>query len=130
MKVSEVKSFDCCGAWSVVVDAREIERRVHVSGNECVQGLTDHGDNMIVIRPGAEPTQQAYTLFHELFHVIYGQVGGLRGPTGEDALDEDDVITQLSALLLDTLRKNGRLTAALLDNSEAVRYMKKSIKRK
>lgn len=127
MKVSEVKTFDCCGVWSVTVDDREIERRVHVSGNECVQGLTDHADNMIVIRPGSEPTQQAYTLFHELFHVIFGQVGGLRvpGPKDEDALDEDDVIWQLSPLLLDTLRRNGRLTAALLSGSDAARYMKK-----
>lgn len=130
MKVSEVKTFECCGTWTVLVDEREIDRRVHVSGNECVQGLTDHADNAIVIRPGVETTQQAYTLFHELFHVIFGQVGGLRGSTGDDALEEDDVINQLAPLLLDTLRRNGRLTASLLADSDATRYMKKASKEK
>lgn len=132
-KVKEVKSLDCCGEWLVIVDNAEIISRVEQTREEMltkniyIQGLTDTKAQAIVIDHEASQDQQRHTLFHELFHVIYASIGGLRLPVvtkkGND-VEEDDVICQIAPLFLDTLRKNGPLTAALLAGSEAEYFMK------
>jgi hypothetical protein len=131
-QVKEVKSFDCCGDWLVIVDNDEIVSRVkeanaEISSNVYIQGLTDTKMQAIVIDHNASHDQQRHTLFHELFHVIYAAIGGLRLPVvtkkGND-VEEDDVICQIAPLLLDTLRRNGPLVAALLSGSEAEYFIK------
>lgn len=126
--VNEVKSFDCCGDWFVIVDNAEIISRIEQTQEEMlaqniyIQGLTDTKTQSIVIDHQASQDQQRHTLFHELFHVVYASIGGLRLPAvtkkGND-VEEDDIICQIAPLLLDTLRKNGALTAALLSGSDA-----------
>lgn len=95
-----------------------------LSDNMIVQGITDHSTNTIYVDSIVDQDEQINVLFHELFHAVYSRVGGFRLSNVKHKEEhEDEVITQITPLLLDTIRKNGALTAALLRGSEAYRYI-------
>ena len=95
-----------------------------ISENMIVQGITDHSTNTIYVDSIVDQDEQINVLFHELFHAVYSRVGGFRLSNVKHKEEhEDEVITQITPLLLDTLRKNGALTAALLRESDAYRYI-------
>jgi hypothetical protein len=95
-----------------------------LSDNMIVQGITDHSTNTIYVDSIVDQDEQINVLFHELFHAVYSRVGGFRLANVKAKEEhEDEVITQITPLLLDTIRKNGALTAALLRGSEAYRYI-------
>ncbi len=125
--VSDVISFDCCGKWQVVVSRSMIEQKTPagmVSENMFVQGITDHSTNTIYVDSIVDQDEQINVLFHELFHAIYSRVGGFRlSNVKPNEGHEDEAITQISPLLLDTIRKNGTLAAALLRGSEAYKHI-------
>ena len=126
-RVEDVKSFTCCGNWKVVVSRSMIEEKTPdgmISENMIVQGITDHSTNTIYVDSIVDQDEQINVLFHELFHAVYSRVGGFRLSNVKHKEEhEDEVITQITPLLLDTLRKNGALTAALLRESDAYRYI-------
>ena len=126
-RVEDVKSFTCCGNWQVVVSRSMIEEKTPdgmISENMIVQGITDHSTNTIYVDSIVGQDEQINVLFHELFHAVYSRVGGFRLSNVKHKEEhEDEVITQITPLLLDTLRKNGALTAALLRESDAYRYI-------
>lgn len=86
-------------------------------------GLTDCIGGHVVINPEQSEDHMRATLWHEAFHAAYDAIGGLR--IGQEPT-EDDVILQISSTLLDTLRRNGPFTAALLSESPAAAYIKES----
>jgi len=125
--VDDVKSFQCCGNWKVVVSRSLIEDKVPagmLTENMIVQGITDHSTNTIYVDSTVDQDEQINVLFHELFHAVYSRVGGFRlSNVKQKEEHEDEVITQITPVLLETLRKNGALTAALLRESDAYRYI-------
>lgn len=125
--VDDVKSFQCCGNWKVVVSRSLIEDKIPagmLTENMIVQGITDHSTNTIYVDSTVDQDEQINVLFHELFHAVYSRVGGFRlSNVKQKEEHEDEVITQITPVLLETLRKNGALTAALLRESDAYRYI-------
>jgi len=125
--VDDVKSFQCCGNWKVVVSRSLIEDKVPagmLTENMIVQGITDHSTNTIYVDSTVDQDEQINVLFHELFHAVYSRVGGFRlSNVKQKEEHEDEVITQITPVLLETLRNNGALTAALLRKSDAYRYI-------
>jgi hypothetical protein len=95
-----------------------------ISDSMIVQGITDHSNNTIYVDSIIDQHEQINVLFHELFHAVYSRVGGFRlSNVKQKEEHEDEVITQITPVLLETLRKNGALTAALLRESDAYRYI-------
>lgn len=70
-------------------------------------GYTEVGRQNIYIHPEQGPDQMADTLLHECLHGVWAQVA-----LSSDA--EEVIIRSLTPLLLDTLRRNPKLTAFLL----------------
>ena len=128
MIVNDVKQFDCAGVeWAVVVSDQAIaERASMVPGsqdNGKIAGLTDCFAGTVIIASGQSESQKRNTLWHEVWHASFEAVGGMRMPSGEGHPNEDDVILQLSSILLDVMRRNGPLASALLAGSQAFHYI-------
>lgn len=128
MIVNDVKQFDCAGVeWSVVVsDPAIAERADAVPGSQDhgkIAGLTDCFFGTVLIASGQSESQKRNTLWHEVWHAGFEAVGGMRLPTGEGHPNEDDVILQLSSVLLDVMRRNGPLASALLAGSPAFHFI-------
>lgn len=125
MKVSDVRSFECGPVtWSCAVDMQALKARISsdpaAPEGVVVAGLTDCLLGQVIINPEQSEDHMRATLWHETWHAAYDLVGGLR-LSAEPS--EDDVILQLSGILLDTLRRNGSLTAALLHGSPAALHI-------
>ena len=128
MIVNDVKQFDCAGVeWAVVVSDEAIaERASSVPGSQDhgkIAGLTDCFAGTVIIASGQSESQKRNTLWHEVWHASFEAVGGMRMPSGEGHPNEDDVILQLSSILLDVMRRNGPLASALLAGSQAFHYI-------
>jgi hypothetical protein len=128
MIVNDVKQFDCAGVeWAVVVSDEAIaERASSVPGSQDhgrIAGLTDCFAGTVIIASGQSESQKRNTLWHEIWHASFEAVGGMRMPSGEGHPSEDDVILQLSSILLDVMRRNGPLASALLAGSPAFHYI-------
>lgn len=75
-------------------------------------GSTLHNSQAILLCDNEGPDQQADTVLHETLHAILAQT------YGELSVDEDErIISALSPLLLDTLRRNPDLVAYLVGES-------------
>ena len=127
MKVSDVLAFDC-GPVTWRVSCSDIMLKEKISSDPdapaqglVVAGLTDCIGGHVVINPEQSEDHMRATLWHEAWHAAYDAIGGLR--LGSEPT-EDEVILQLSSTLLDTLRRNGPFTAALLSGSTASVYIK------
>lgn len=70
-------------------------------------GTTTHSSLVITLRPGLPGDKTRATLVHELLHALW-ELGAL------DEGQEEVVINTLAPLILDTLRRNKRLTEYLL----------------
>jgi len=128
MIVNDVKQFDCAGVeWAVVISDEAIaERASLVPGSQDhgrIAGLTDCFAGTVIIASGQSESQKRNTLWHEVWHASFEAVGGMRMPSGEGHPSEDDVILQLSSILLDVMRRNGPLASALLAGSQAFHYI-------
>lgn len=112
--------------WSVTVSRRAIQKVTSRASLEpprgAVAGLTNCLDGRIYVAPEGPESHRRAVLWHEVWHAAFDSVGGMRLSAEPQ---EDDVITQISQVLLDTLRRNGRLTAALLHESPAAKFIGK-----
>lgn len=82
-------------------------------------GQTDNRLARIVIHPGQARTQLRDTLLHETLHAILDGAGMANdGVSVSLPGDEELVVSRLSPLLLDTLRRNPDLVAVLLEDAD------------
>lgn len=100
--------------YTIVVDRK---RAIDAS---VTYGFTHPDWSEIILGPDQCLSQQRDTVLHELLHALLALVGVNKG--GDRALlpeedDEERLVTALSPLLLDTLRRNPDLTAFLLDGA-------------
>jgi hypothetical protein len=124
--------------WSVTVSRKLLKKVVAKAAKKSedaartlgishsIAGLTNCLDGNIYIAPEGPESHRRSVLWHEVWHAAFESVGGLRVSSNPT---EDDIITQLSQTLLDTLRRNGRLTHALLHDSPALKDIIKRTKR-
>lgn len=73
-------------------------------------GHTDSRALLIMVEPDQAPGQARDTILHEALHALMSL-----GNVYDDPKREEEVVSQLSPLLLDLLRRNPKLVAFLLD---------------
>jgi hypothetical protein len=76
-----------------------------------LNGLYDADKQAIYIDQHQAPGMMAETLFHEMLHAIWGVVGGW-----SSEIDEERVVSMMSATILDTLKRNEDLGRYFLNS--------------
>lgn len=73
-------------------------------------GYTDHRQSVILLHPQTSPGMLPVVFLHELMHAVAFTAGAV------DTRDrpEEDWVVMVSPMLLDTLRRNPKVTAFLL----------------
>jgi hypothetical protein len=97
--------------YSVFFDAEEILRK-SVDRGEDLYGLTEHHLQEINVFPEMADDVKAETTFHEVFHCCFF-AAGLGSRVSDE--EEENIISAISPILLDTLRRNPDLVKLLLD---------------
>jgi len=95
---------------SVILDD-DAANRASISHKTDIDGEWDSRALTLTIRPGMAADKEAETVLHEVLH-------GLTFTTGlvhDIPDDEEGVVTRLAPALLDTLRRNPKLVAYLLN---------------
>lgn len=88
------------GPYAYIVESRAPD-------NEDDKGITDHVAGVITIRPDMGADYTAETMTHELLHCVWN-IAGI-----DEKVNEEHVVSRLSAHLLDTLRRNPDLVTYL-----------------
>lgn len=86
------------------IQKASLEAGVELDGQWQARSLT------IVIRPDLAADLEAETLVHEVLHVLFAIAG-----VEDDAGEQEAIVTRLSPLLLDTLRRNPLMVRYLLE---------------
>ena len=76
-----------------------------------LNGLYDADNQIIYLDQNQAPGMMAETLFHEMLHAVWGVVGGWSCD-----IDEERVVSMMSATILDTLKRNEDLGKFFLDS--------------
>ena len=92
-------------------DEASINRAMR-DASEHLSGSTDTQQQKILVNPDLGPMQQRRTLLHEVLHAVW-ECSGLHAAV--DGSNEEPVIRGLEAPLLETLRRNPKLIAYLLE---------------
>lgn len=71
-------------------------------------GAVNIRDLTITLEPAQHPLMMRNSLLHEVLHAI-------RNITGEAGDEEEAIVCSMSALMLDTLRRNPELVSYLID---------------
>lgn len=100
--------------FTVACDQAQIDRKRTVYGQACRCGNLDRWKQEIVITPELAPDSTRVALLHEVLHCCYLAAG-----RDDKELIEEDVCGFLDATLLDTLRRNPKLLAYLLEGTDA-----------
>lgn len=106
-KTVTIGPFKC----SVVCTEYAIEKASLEEGVE-LDGQWQPRSQVIVIRPGMAADQEAETLVHEVLHGLMEMIGAeLEVPL---EIDREGLVTKLSPVLLDTLRRNPQMVRYLV----------------
>lgn len=95
----------------VSMDETAALKCAHESNSNWVFGAVRHKDLEIVLAPDQAKGQLRDTLLHEVLHGIIYVTGGITE-------GEEKIVKQLTATLLDTLRRNPDLVWFLLSEDE------------
>lgn len=97
---------------ALIVDTKRLDEEAVECGKRRGEfaGRTNVADGTIYLRDDLAPDYAAETLLHELMHACFVTVGD---PLNDEA--EEQACSALAATLLDTLRRQPRLLAYLID---------------
>lgn len=84
----------------IIVSEKKADLIAHRSGHQYVQGALDHWWGTIILHPLQSKDQMRQTLLHEVLHACFRKVW-----TNEQEYEED-VVSFLAPILLDTLQRN------------------------
>lgn len=83
----------------------------HEDDEDHLNGLYDADKQTIYIDKNQASGMMAETLFHEMLHAVWGVVGGWSSD-----IDEERVVSMMSATILDTLKRNENLGKYFLNS--------------
>jgi hypothetical protein len=100
-------------SYTLALDQAGVDRKGAAAGERYI-GHTDLEAQSIVIAPGLAPDVEAETVLHETLHCCLDASGAVT-EWGPDKIEL--LISRLAPVLLDTLRRNPKLSAYLLEES-------------
>jgi hypothetical protein len=107
--------------YEVICDEQDWKETEHTEKNSSLWGCTDNRNLKIHLRPNVPPTQQADTMLHETFHVLFAHqnLPMVFGSFKDDADMEEILASIMTPLLHAFLVENPELVAYLQDPTPA-----------